>query len=515
MASASEDPFQYRGPAAGVSPPPTGSLDGPSLRLELLLVARPHLQLRGEVLFSVGLPDRGRQLSAAEVQLWHLMQRSVSVQDALQSCGPGADLLIRSFVRERVCELVEPSFPANRGRVLIIEPHADDAVLSLGGTLWLRRHECAFVVATMASRTNHTRYRDLGGEHDIDTVMAIRRGEAELAARMLGGEHVSVGMTDAALRYHDAEWTRDFYRRHQLSISANVARAADAAELRRWTDALQHLVTEQQPAEIWFPLGGPHADHMLTADACLAAFTGNPSLVRGRLLRIYQEVPYAVRYPQHMNTALAALRRSGVVLEEEFTAIAPVLAEKRRLASIYDSQAMEELFAAGGALPESYWRVLDLPPQALAAGLVSRAISEDTPAIRAIAGWVVRNRDAALVRVLLTAPTGRWQADLSLLASAFPRARFEVCAATIAEAEVIDAASSRVDARTVAGGTWVWLLETLRVCLSRRGPILVHAAEARAPQARLISSLAFGSDTLVITSMDRLAAALRIAPDEH
>jgi LmbE family N-acetylglucosaminyl deacetylase len=514
MASTSEDPFQNRGPAAAISPPPTGSLNTPSLRSDLLLVARPHLQLRGEVLFSVGLPDRGRQLSAAELQLWHLLQRSVSVQDALQSCGPGADLRIRSFVRERVCELVEPGFPASRRRVLIIEPHADDAVLSLGGTLWLRRHECAFVVATMASRSNHTRYRDLGGEHDIDTVTAIRRREGELAARMLGAEHVSVGMTDAALRYHDAEWTRDFYRRHRLSISASVARAADAAELRRWTEALQRLVTEQQPAEIWFPLGGPHADHMLTADACLAAFTGNPSLVRGRLLRIYQEVPYAVRYAQHMSTALAAVRRSGVVLEEEFTAIAPVLAEKRRLASIYDSQEMEELFAAGGALPESYWRVRDLP-QALAAGLVSRAISEDAPAVRTIAGWVARNRDAALVRVLLTAPTGRWQADLNLLASAFPRARFEVCAATIAEAEVIDAASSRVDARTVAGGTWVWLLETLRVCLSRRGPILVHAAEARARQARLLSSLAFGSDTLVITSMDRLASALRIVPDER
>jgi LmbE family N-acetylglucosaminyl deacetylase len=515
MASTSENPFQSRAAAAGVSSPPGGSLDSPSPRSDMLLAVRPHLQLRGELLCSVGLPDRRRQLSAAELQLWLLMQQSVSVQDALRACGPGADRLIRGFLREEICELVEPEFAANRPRVLIVEPHADDAVLSLGATLWLRRHACAFVIATMASRSNHTRYRDLGGEHDIATVMDIRRREAELTARMLGGEHVSVGLTDAPLRYHDAEWSRDFYRRHRLSIGASIARAPDAAELRRWTDALQRLVSEQQPAEIWFPLGGPHADHMLTADACLAAFTGDPSLVRGRVLRIYQEVPYAVRYPRHMNTALAAVRRSGVVLEEESTPTAPVLAEKRRLASIYDSQETEELFAAGGELAETFWRVRDLPPQALAAGLLSRAIAEDTPALRSIAAWVARNRDAALVRVLLTAPTGRWQADLRLLASAFPRARFEVCAATAAGAEVLDAACSRVDARTVAGGTWAWLRETLRMCLSRPGPILVHAAEARAPQAHMLASVWFGSDTLVITSMDRLAAALRMIPDAY
>jgi len=498
---------------SGVASSSTDSRPPESPRNDWLLAARPHLRLRGDVLVSVGLPDPGRQLSAAEVQLWNLMQPSVSVQTALESCGPDADHLIRRFVQEGVCELVEPAFPAHRPRVLIIEPHADDAVLSLGGTLWLRRHECAFVIATMASRSNHTRYRDLGANHDVESVTEMRRREAELAARTLGGEHVSVGLTDAALRYHDGEWSRDFYRRHQLSINASTARVADAAELRRWTDALQRLVTEQQPAEIWFPLGGPHADHMLTADACLAAFTGDPSLVRGRQLRIYTEVPYAVRSPQHMNAALAAVRRAGVVLEEECTAIAPLLAAKRRLASIYDSQSMAELFAAGGDLPESFWTVRELPRQPPPVGLVSRAISDDAPVIRALAAWVARNRDAAVVRVLLTAPTGRWQSDLSLLERAFPRARFEVSAATMAEAEVIDAASSRVDAHTVAGGPWAWLRETLRVCRSRPGPVLLHAAGARARQARVLASLCLGSDPQVITSMDRLAGALQIAPD--
>jgi len=513
MASMSEVEVQHGGPAAALGPP-GGSIHGTDLPMDWLLIPRPHLQLCDGALRSVGVADRGQQLSAAGVELWRLMQKPVRVEEARRSLGPGADPLIRKFVHDGFCELVEPAFPANRRRVLVIEPHADDAMLSVGGTLWLRRHECAFVIATMASRSNHTRYRDLGGYLDIDTVTEIRRGEADLAARMLGGEHVAVGMTDAALRYRDAEWTTDFYRHHRIAISASISRVADGAELRRWTDALQRLVTEQQPSEIWFPLGGPHADHMLTVDACLAAFAADRSLVSDRVLRVYQEVPYTVLFPHHMSTALAALRRSGAVLEEEVAPIAQVLAEKRRLASVYDSQEMDTLFADGGDQPELFWRVRDLPRRVPAAGTVSCAIAEDAPAARTIPDWVARNRDATLVRVLLMTASGRWPADLNLLGRAFRRARFDVCAASAAEAEVVEATSDRVATRIVTGGAWSWLLGSLRLCLSRPAPTLILAAEHRAPHARLLSSLWLRSDTLVITSMDQLAAALGTAPGE-
>jgi LmbE family N-acetylglucosaminyl deacetylase len=511
MTSESEDQIRS-GAASGA--PLEGPLDGADLPTDWLLLARPHLQLRGEALHCVGLPERFRQLSGAEVELWNLTQRSVSVQEALQSCGPGAARLIRTFLRDGLCELVEPDFRDDRRRVLVVEPHADDAVLSVGGTLWLRRHECNFVIATVASRSNHTRYRDLGRNHDINTVTELRRREADLAARMLGGRHVPVGMTDAALRYQDAEWTADFYRRHRMSISASLARIADDAERRRWVDALRRLITEQQPSEIWIPLGGPHADHMLTADACLAVFAADPSLLRDRILRIYQEVPYAARFPLHMSAVLAAIRGSGAVLAEEVTTIAPVLAAKRRLAAVYDSQDMDELFAAGGEQPEVFWRVRDLPRQVAAAGTVSRAVSAGEPAARDTAAWIARNRDATLVRVLLTTPTGRWPADLRLLGTAFPRARFEVCSASVAAAEVAENPSDRVDARSVAGGTLAWLLETLRMCLLRPAPTLVHTAEHRLRYARLLSRLWVGSDALTVTSMDQLASALRMAPGE-
>jgi LmbE family N-acetylglucosaminyl deacetylase len=404
-------------------------------------------------------------------------------------------------------------FPAQRRRVLIIEPHADDAMLSVGGTMWLRRHECAFVIATMASRSNHTRYRDLGEHHDIQAVTAMRRAESERVAAALGGSHICVGMTDAALRYRDTEWTPEFYERHRMSISASLPRAADAAELQRWIEAVQRLVREQQPAEIWFPLGGPHADHMLTADACLAVFAADRSLVRDRVLRIYQEVPYTVRYPRHISSVLAALTRCGALLEKEVISIEAVRADKRRLLSLYASQETEQFFSAGGELPETLWRVRDLP-HTVRVGIAAQAVGAPVPAVRSLAAWVARNQDAPLIRVLLTTPTGRWRSDLELLCRAFPDARFEVWTPRIAEAEVTEVASERVHVRIVEGGAAAWLLESLRVCLSRPAPTLLHASVERLRGARLLSSLWLGNDTVVVSSMDHLAAALRSAAGE-
>ena len=83
------------------------------------------------------------------------------------------------------------------------EPHSDDAVLSIGGTLWARRHECEFVVATVCSRSNFTSYYMLGRDYfDVDAISSLRAAEAELFVRLIGGQYRALGRSDAPLRYH-------------------------------------------------------------------------------------------------------------------------------------------------------------------------------------------------------------------------------------------------------------------------------------------------------------------------
>jgi LmbE family N-acetylglucosaminyl deacetylase len=489
------------------------------LRSDYLLVRRPQFHLRQNALFFLVSKQPCRLLSETEAEVWNLIQRPLSVETVRETCRECTDALIREFLRNEFCELVEPTFPSARRRVLVIEPHPDDAALSVGGIMWLRRLECAFIVATMASRSNHTFYQGLGRDYfDIGEVTEIRRRESELFARMIGGDHVSVGLTDAALRYRDANWTLDYYLRHRMSISAGISRIPDDRERKRWSEEVLRLLAEIPSAEVWMPLGGPHTDHMLTVDACFEAFLANPSLVAGRVLRVYQDIPYLARFPHYMDDALEALRRAGVVLERELIPINEAYEQKLRLTSVYASQNIRDMreaietgaLAYGSAVgyAEILWTLRGLP-QRIDSSAIRRAETAE-PVREEVSAWLSNNQEAEYVRVLLSVPTGRWAADLELLCAAFPKARFGLYVACTAAAEVGDALSDRVEVRKVVRGTLDWILLILWFAAGLRAlPTLFHVGDRRLRVARLLSRLWLRGDNLVVASMDPLVGALR------
>lgn len=487
-----------------------------------LLVRRPHYLLRGNDLFWIASKKPIRQFSEVQIRLWNLMQQPVALTEVRRACGDCVDTLIREFVQGGLCELLESAFPDNRRRVIVIEPHADDAALSVGGTMWAQRLECEFLIATMASRSNHTRYPDLGCDFfDVGEVTEIRRLESEMFARLVGGTHVAMGLTDSELRYRDANWSFDFFRQHRMSIRVSASRVANAQERRRWTDAVQRLLTEHQSAEVWFPLGGPHTDHLLTADACYAAFLANPSLIAGRTLRVYGEFPYTARYPQQLEDSLNSLKKSGAMLDEMPAPIANVAEQKRRLASVYDSQDISEMLRGtrssaddhgrAAARAEKFWTLRAIPKQINRSGILSAA--RTAPAlVDAAATWARRNRGAAILRVLLLMPTGQWASDLEMLFAAFPNARFEVYVAATAAAEVAAHTSDRLDVRIVASSALPWIIQSLKISFALKGrPTLFHVGERRKWQARLLSRLWLGSDTLIVESMNQLISALQVS----
>jgi LmbE family N-acetylglucosaminyl deacetylase len=497
----------------------SGLDDDATLRSDLLLVRRPHFHLRRNALFFMASERPCRLLSETEAKVWNLMQQPLSVETVREACRECTDALIREFLRNQFCELVEPTFPSARRQVLVIEPHPDDAALSVGGIMWLQRLKCEFVIATMASRSNHTLYYGQGRDYfDIGEVIEIRRRESELVARMIGGTHVSVGLTDAALRYRDTHWTLDYFLRHRMSIKAGISRIPDDQERKRWSEAVLRLLAEIPSAEVWIPLGGPHVDHILTVDACLEAFLSNPSLVVGRVLRVYQDIPYLARFPRYMNDALEALRRAGAVLERELIPINVTYEQKLRLTSVYASQDIRDMRGAieAGALAygsavgyaEVLWTLRGLPHRIDPSAIRTVETAEQAP--EEVSAWLSKNKEAKYVRVLLLVPTGRWAADLELLCGAFPRARFVLYVAGTAAAEVGDALSDRVEVRKVLTGTLDWILLILWFAAAMKTlPTLFHVGDRRLREARLLSRLWLRGDTLVVGSMDRLVSALR------
>jgi LmbE family N-acetylglucosaminyl deacetylase len=491
-----------------------------NLRSGYLLIRRPHFHLRANALFFLLSERPSRVLEKLEIEIWNLMSRPVSIDSIREIYGERTEPIIREFLRGEFCERVETTFPSGRRRVLVIEPHADDAALSVGGMMWLRRFDCEYIVATMASRSNHTIYYDQGRDYfGVKEVTEIRRRESELFSLVVGGDHLSVGLIDAPLRYCDANWTLDYFLRHRTSISVSLSRAADDPDRELWSAAVQKLLADVPSAEVWIPLGGPHTDHMLTADACFAAFASNPSLINGRILRLYEDIPYASRNPLHMNTVLEALRKAGVVWEEELHSIDSVYDQKLRLASVYSSQHIRDMQVdveatarnrgAGVGYAELLRTVRRLPDRVHPSGIVSSAIAEYDPGGE-IAVWVSRHKAENCVRILLQMPTGRWTDDLQHLLRVFARARFEVYVASAAGAEVSRSLSDRIALRHVADGAAAWIAVALRISLAMRPlPTLFYVSSEQLRQARLISKLWLGSDTLVVASMDELVSALR------
>ena len=170
-------------------------------------IRRPQFHLRDGALYFLISRRPATELDPAERTLWEALDGETTIE-RLRALFPDADRALRRFLDLGLCTLVESSFPADRRRVVVFEPHVDDAVLSVGGTMWARRHQCEFLLVTVAGRSNFTSYYYMDRDYfDVARVSALRRAEADLFVRSLGGRHLALAETEAPLRYRDGNWT--------------------------------------------------------------------------------------------------------------------------------------------------------------------------------------------------------------------------------------------------------------------------------------------------------------------
>lgn len=485
---------------------------------------RPHFRLREGALYFLISQRPLARLDAGEQEVWRALDGRTTVGELRARLGEAASSALRRFWDLGLCELAEGGFPGARRRVLVVEPHMDDAVLSVGGTMWSRRRECDFTVLTVAGRSNFTSYGYLDREYfDVEEVTALRRAESALFLRMLGGRHAVLDKAEAPQRYRPGSWTLEWYRRHRLSISAFIAHRSPEAEVADWAAAIGTALRDTAAEEIWLPLGvAPHTDHELTRNACLEALLAEPALARGRLLRLYQEAPYAAQFPGFTAALTAALTAAGARLEREVVPVADVFEEKLRLVSLFGSQFKLEALRPGieasaraaagepGGLAELFIR-LHTPP----ARLDPLSLYVDQAAVRRLADslrpWLRRHRRARLVRVLSRVPAGRWATDVGLLLDAFPDARIEAHVAPGGLAEALEFRSPRVSVHAVPEGTLSWIGLAVRLAFSAPAPTLFLAGRDRRRQAGLLAALFPLSPTIVAPAMNHLASALPLA----
>ena len=500
-----------------------------ALPSDSVVVRRPHFQLREDSLFFLISQRPFAVLNRAERNLWNVLENEASVGTLRASLGDSAEEGIRRLLALEVAELVPPAPIGKRRRVMVIEPHMDDAVLSVGGLMLQRRRECEFLIVTIATRSVATSYRDLDREFfDIETVSDIRKAESGIVARLLGGRHVPLGLADATLRYHPQNWTLDWFRRHKPAVYMCLQHAPSSDELEQWTSTLAKAIDDLQPEEIWMPLGaGMHTDHQLTRHACLNILRADPKFAGKCVCRFFQDVPYAADYPAHTAALIRALGEAGARLEEERVDITTVMAEKMHLLSIYASQWKTQVIQrrvracakALGGPPESYldlWYRVAASPTANISMLDTSAVKESVCHVaRDLAPWLRRNKSAPVIGLLLTVPVGRWAADIRFLLDYFPNSHFEahMQAKFAAEAEML--MSDRVSVQ-VGGNRWRWVFgDALRTVITRRLPLVIISGRKMVKKGQWLARLGLLSDPVVAPTMSDFILAIQNSANEN
>lgn len=218
--------------------------------------------------------------------------------------------------------------------MMVISPHCDDAVFACGERIGTRAGTLVVtVLAGDAPRgTPLTPWDRDCGFRDGDAVMAARRAEDRCAFARLGAR---------------GEWLP--FRDRQYGVSPS---AVDVAK------ALEDLVRRVSPADVCFPLGLFHSDHVLVSDAALELVGRHPRTA----WHAYEDALY--RALDHaVEERVTALRRRGFRLAPAAaTTDATALGRKRRAIACYRSQLRglrtpARLGHRDALAAETYWSI--------------------------------------------------------------------------------------------------------------------------------------------------------------
>ncbi len=485
-------------------------MNGP-LPDDVIPVRRPHFHWKAGALYFLISRKPHAPLEDSEMAIWDAIDGKTSVAN-LRGRFAGVDKVLNRFASLGTCELLPIGFSSRRRRILVIEPHMDDAALSIGATMWLRRNECEFTVLTMAGISNFTSYYEVDRDFfDTANVTSLRKAESALFVKHIGGHHVTLDLLEAPLRYRNDRWTLDWFLEHRDAMWTLVARSPAPGELEEWTAALSRFFTCLDAEEIWMPLGvGNHVDHQLARDACLQILS-KAELIKGRKVRFYEELPYTVYWCGHADRVVAALRNAGARMEQHRVDISETMTRKLELLSIFGSQFKIDFVkpvvekAGGEVLYE-----VGIPPNK-AIDPISCYVDGDRvfDMAQKVGPWIRRHKSTSLVRLFVNTPFGRWAQDMRLLLDLFPQARIEIFMARRRIVETETLSSPRIRIRPVDRGRWYSAAG--RLLFGWPTPLVIVMGQENERHARWLSAGCVASDSIVAPSLNVFTLALRLA----
>lgn len=230
----------------------------------------------------------------------------------------------------------EPIVPGATHR--FVSPHYDDIALSCGGlaTLLARSGAAVRVEVVFGEEPNpalplsdFAEAMHHGWGMSAGEVIAGRRAEEAVAARVMGVERVN-------LPFRDAIYRGDGYRSDEQLFGPPAA--AEAGLPRALIASLGLAAAADESVVVYAPLAvGHHVDHQL-------AFAAGAALAQaGWPVRFYEDLPYALK-PGAFDARMATIERAGLTMRPAFVVPVAALWETKLDAIFAYSSQLETIF---------------------------------------------------------------------------------------------------------------------------------------------------------------------------
>lgn len=299
---------------------------------------RPHYHLKGHDLFFLASQRPLKRFSAHEKLLFEQLKNTLT---GLPYCDIAAKnhTTLADWVEKSWADILTPWLPTAQHHLVVIEPHMDDAALSVGGQLLRRKGNCRITIICVFGVSNYTSYMESKRAYlDADAITQLRFEESTLAAAKLGAHFFSLGLTDAPLRMQASpEWSKTYLADDIRSSHGFISTHPIPHFVKHVAQVLAESLQGLNPDEIWIPMGlGNHVDHRTTRAACLHMLSDRQGLKSTLKCRLYEDLPYS--RPAHALQIVNAFEAVGSPLRVISEDISDHMALKIQTVGVFASQ---------------------------------------------------------------------------------------------------------------------------------------------------------------------------------
>jgi LmbE family N-acetylglucosaminyl deacetylase len=395
---------------------------------------------------------------------------------------------LREWFEADILEMIPPAERVSAPHLVVIEPHMDDAALSVGGRLLHRRGRNRITILSVVKYSNFTSYWDLKRDYlNVDTVTALRLQESDLAARLLRAEHRCLDWTDAPIRFLPADrWSVEDLKRILPTVYSYMEISPDSRDVAILKEKLRSELERLAPDEIWIPMGlGSHIDHRTVRSACVGMLAEASGRLAKAPVSMYEDLPY-----NRESLALQiqkAFASHGTNLLRSTEDVTDAFDEKLRIISVYASQFkrsyMEPLIkecaeraerSAQGRLAEVYYRVEGRLAQPDESSLAPNRDELETFR-RRVRSLAKKPKEHRRIVVLATpsANLGRWRTDCDRLLASFPNSKITLYTSRETAWQVVAPSHACINVVVIQDGIAGWIREVLKAGIQARTVVVI------------------------------------------